>query len=128
MATKSVSVRVIIQQTDDTGEVADKGFDRTVELSSFSELTPGRRINLAASADDYEVAFTNASLLFVYSHTNKFGVRVADGETLQENLQMYGPFVSNAATNEVISGSILLTGNGSTPSDLEVWIVEKYVP
>lgn len=126
MATKNISIRTILELRDDTGAVESKGFDETLTLSSFLDVTPGRRITLAAAASDQAVTFTAGAALFIYSHTNSFKLRMASGETLMSNLRQFGPVVSNVATNNSTVTSVLLSGNGSTTADLEIWIVEKY--
>ncbi len=126
MATKQLEVRTVIAQRDDIGAVDSKDFDETTTLASFLDVTPGRRITLAAAASDTAITFTNAAFFFIRSHTNSFKLRLAAGETLMSNLIQFGPIVSNVATNSSLATSVLLSGNGSTTADLEVWIVEKY--
>lgn len=126
MATKRLDARVILSLFDDTGESPAKGFDETLSLSSFLDVTPGRRLTLAASADDQAFTFTSGAFLVIYSHTNSFKVRMAAGETLMSNLRLFGPVMVGAATNNALSTSVLLSGNGSTTADLEIWVVEKY--
>lgn len=126
MATKNMTIRTIIQPANDTGAEPVATFDETVSLSGYSDMTASRRMTLAAAGSDVAVTFTNAALLFIFSHDNKFSLRLGAGQTLLQNLKQFGPVVVNDATNSALATSVLLSGNGTTPSDLEIWITEKY--
>lgn len=126
MPTKSVEIRTILKARNDTGETPEKEFDETLTLSGFSDHTPGRRLTLAAAASDTAFTFTAGAALLIYSHDNTFKLRLGAGETLLSNMRQFGPIVVNAATNNALSTSVLLSGNGTTPADLEIWVFEKY--
>lgn len=128
MATKNMSLRTILTYLDDIGATDRSPFDETLTLSGYSDATPGRRLTLAAAASDQAVTFTSGALVFIFSHDNTFKVRLASGETLMSNLRQFGPVMVNVATNNALSTSILLTGNGTTTADLEIHIIEKYTP
>jgi len=125
MATKTLTTRSITSLANDTGHADEKDFDESLTISGFSDVTPGRRIKLAAAADDYVLSFTAGSYVHIFSHDNGFKVRLASAETLSGLLREF-KIVAQNATNTALSTSILLTGNGTTTADLEVWIVEKY--
>ena len=127
MATKSLSTRTIVTIENDVGDISEKGFDETLSQSGFSDVTPGRRLSLAAAADDQVLSFTAGSYLKIFSHDNGFKIRFASGETLSGLLRSF-EIVATNATNGALTTSVLLTGNGSSVSDLEIWIVEKYTP
>ena len=127
MATKQLTSRQILALADDTGEPSKKDFDETLTQSGFSDLTPGRRIQLAAAASDQALTFTAGSFVKIYSHDNGFKIRLAADETLSGLIRHFCIEAQNA-TNAALTTSVLLTGNGSTVADLEVWIVEKYTP
>lgn len=123
MATKSASLRLILEALNDTGEAAEKELDTTKDLDSYTDITPGRRIALAAAAADQAVAFTDAIGIVLVSHDNPFSLRLAAGETLLEDLTVF--VVWGSATDDgVHQTSVLLTGNGDNIADIEVWIIE----
>ncbi len=129
MATMNATLRLVLQHASDTGEAPEKtldtdGIDRVgLALRDYEDVMPGRRIRLAAAADDQAVTFTNAVGLVIVSHDYPFKLRLAAGETLMENLRAFVVWADDA-DDGIVQTSCLLTGNGTYAADLEVWIIE----
>jgi len=121
---KEATARLVVQSFNDTGEPAEKTLDETLLLSGFYDITPGRRMYLAASASDTAVTFTDVIGLVLYSHSNPFKLRLADAETQLDNLRMF-VVMADDEDDGAHQTSVLLSGNGSTPSDIEIWLIEK---
>ena len=130
MATKEAALRIVLQHLNDTGESPEKALDTDIidqaglVLSEYTDLTPGRRVLLAAAAADQAITFTNAIALVIVSHDNAFKLRLAAGETLLTNLRAFVVWADDE-DDAVKATSVLLTGNGVTTADLELWIIEK---
>ncbi len=124
MPTKSAALRVMLSAVNDSGMEPDKAFDESLVLAMFNDFTPGRRIQLAAGAVDQVVAFTAALALLVFSHDNPFKLRVNDVETLLPNLRCFLIWADDK-DEAAASAAVFLSGNGTTPSDVEVWVIEK---
>lgn len=124
MATLSTAMRFVLEQYNDTGESPAKDFDERLQLAAFTDHTPGRRLQLQADDEDRPFTFTNAVALLIFSHDEPFALRLAADETLMSGLRMFVVW-GDAVDGEVVSTSVLLTGNGETDSDLEIWIIEK---
>lgn len=125
----SLLVRLLLQHVADTGESPTSELDTQasstpVLLSGFTDITPGRKLKLAPTADDYAVTFTSASTLVVFSHDYPFSYRLADGETLVGPTRLWVGAACDDETVGAIDGPILLTGNGQNQASLEIWIVE----
>lgn len=108
---------------DEDGASTSKTLDLALALTGYTDFTV-RRILLAAGAVDQVLAFTGVVALILYSHDNPFKVRLAAGETLAPNTRLvvlYGHDEDEA----VCSTSVLLSGNGTTPSSIEAWLVEQ---
>ena len=123
MATKGASLRLVLETVNDTGDTPAKSVDETFDLTSFTDLTPGRRIALATTADDQPVAFSDAIGVVVLSHDYPFGIRLAAGETLMSNVRLFVVYADDENAG-VLTGSFLLTGNGTNVADIEVWLIE----
>lgn len=124
----SLLVRLIAEYVADTGEAPSKELDTQASttpltLSGFTDITPGRKLKLSPTADDYEVAFTSASVLIVFSHDYPFSYRLAAGETLVGPTRLVALAGDDDAVG-ALAGPVLLTGNGTNQADLEIWIVE----
>jgi len=124
MPTKNLTLRTIISAANDLGEQPAKELDESLTVDGFTQWRV-EYVQLAAAGADVAVAFTAAVALFVFSHDNPFSLRLAAGETLMGNLRQFGPIMCDDEDDEALTTSVLLTGNGVTPSDIEVWIVEK---
>lgn len=124
MAVKSAVLRLLLSSIDDTGYDPSKEADASLTLSGYTDITPGRRLTLAAGASDQALSFTEAVGLVIISHDNPFKLRIAAGETLLTNLRRFVLWCDDE-DDGARATSVLLTGNGSTPADLEVWIIEK---
>lgn len=123
--TKEASLRLILNSLNASGDAPEKTFDETLDLSEFTSITPGRRLSLAASASDQAVTFTGAIGIVIMSHDNYFKLRLLTGETLLTNLRLFTVWANDEDTALASTVSVLLTGNGTTPADLEIWIIEK---
>lgn len=124
MPTPSTTLRLLLSQLDDVGSPASKSFDKTITLAGLQQWTCARRLTLAAAGADVPLTFTDALQVVVYSHDNAFKLRLGAGETLLANLKVFAFATASTATGAKQT-SVLLTGNGTTPSDIEVWISEK---
>jgi hypothetical protein len=123
-AIRSATLRVIVDMQDDTGAAPSKSLDETGLLTLIKNATPGRRLILAPDADDEVVTFTNVAGLVIISHDYAFALRLAGGEALLDNLQMFVVWAKDT-TAGAHTTSVLLTGNGTNEADLEIWIIEK---
>lgn len=127
---KTLVNRTVIELANDSGEPPEKsldtaGIDRyALLLAGFTDVTPGRRIRLAAAAADQALTFTAAVAIVIVSHDYPFSLRLAAGETLLGNLREFKVWCDDTADAAAVT-SVLLTGNGDNVADLEVWIVEK---
>lgn len=127
---KTLTCRTVLELVNDSGEPPEKaldtaGIDRyALLLSGFTDITPGRRIRLAAAAADQALTFTSAIAILIVSHDYPFSLRLAAGQTLLANLRQFLVFCDDTADAAAVT-SVLLTGNGDNVADLEVWIVEK---
>lgn len=125
MADQQIVFRTIIEHFNNPGESADNRFDDCVYLSPLQNLTPARRLTLGAADTNIPITFTAAAALFIFSKNGqRFGLRVASGETLIPSLREFLA-VSDDISRAVLTTSVLLTGNGINAADLEIWIVEK---
>lgn len=120
---KSISIRIIAELRGDTGQIPQKVLDKTLSLSGFTDATV-RSLQLGAAADDYQLTFTNAVALIIFSSNYAFSARLDTGETLVENAREL-ILMADDTNDGLIAGPVLLTGNGTYPCDLEIWIVEK---
>lgn len=124
MATKSVSARLILSALNDAGEQSAKDFDESLILSAFTDLTPGRRIQLAAGAVDQAMTFTACIGLLIFSHDTPFKLRLAAAQAQLDNVRSFFVFCDDK-DDAAHTTSVLLSGNTVTPSDVEVWVIEK---
>lgn len=125
MATKSASLRLILEYKDDTTESPSKDFDETLTLLDFDDATPGRRKKLTTTASDEALTFTDAIGLIVFSHNYPFSYRLKSAETLIGPTMLAVVGFAPDTTDGFHTTSILLTGNGDNVADLEIWIIEK---
>ncbi len=128
MATKRATIRVILEVQSDTDEPADCVFDSAdlpVAMSILSGFTSWRReeLLLGASAADQALTFTDAIAILLVSDT-AFDYRHVAAEALQENLRMYLAWADDTADG-IHQVSMLLSGNGVTPSQITAYIFEK---
>ncbi len=125
MSSPAVTVRLIVESQQDTGDVADKKLDIATILqgTGLTDYTPGRRLKLGAAAADQALTFTAGSLIIIVSRDNPFKVRLAAGGTLTGLLKIFA-VVASDDDETALSTSVLLTGNGDTAAELEIWIVE----
>lgn len=122
--TQSVIARLILQHVSDTGETPEKEYDEEYTLTGFADITPGRRLKLAAAAADQALTFTDVIGILITSRDNPFDLKVGAGETALTNLRSF--FVLAEDTDDgVHQTSVLLSGNGSNESNLEIWLIEK---
>jgi len=125
---KSASNRGIVDFLDDAGNKASESLDTDrltggLVLSGYTAHSVAS-IYLLSGDTDLAVTFTNAIGLLIVSEDNEFSLRLAGGETLLTDirkLEVWG----HVSTKKVASTSVLLTGNGVTPSKLKVYIIEK---
>lgn len=126
MATQQATLRVVTQHRDDTSESPSKTQDETFTLQGYDGITFGQIYKLPAAAVDVAITFTAPIGLTILSHDNPFKYRLFTGETLIGPVIFccpgWAPDEDAAITART---SILLTGNGDTPSRLEFVIVEK---
>lgn len=128
MATQNLSARIVLEHANDTGDSPVDCRDTNTRatplvLSGYTDLTI-KRLALATDADDQEVTFDEAILLYIESTDYPFHLRLANGETLVPNLSVFGPLVA-ADEDEGLPGPILLTGTSAGVANLIIWIVEK---
>ena len=121
--TPSASLSLVLSQINDVGESPAKTLSEVLALSGFTDITPGRRILLAAAAADQAVTFTDAIGILIFSHDYPFSLRVTAGQTLLEGLRCFLVW-AHAEDVGIHQTSVLLTGGGTYPSDLEVWTIE----
>jgi hypothetical protein len=122
-------LQITASHYNNPGEEADKVLPFKAVLSELGDATCARRLQLAAAADDLPVTFGEASALYLVSRNGeRFGWRLAAGETLVENQLAFLSQTRRTTDASGLQTSILLTGNGSTICDLEIWIVEKTTP
>ena len=124
MVTKSASLRLGLEALNDVGEAPEKGVDETLDLSGYTDLTPGRRIALDPAAVDQAVTFTDAIAILIVSHDYPFSLRLVAGQALLANLRVFLVWADDEL-DDAHSTSVLLTGNTLNVADLEVWILEK---
>lgn len=79
-------------------------------------------IVLAAAADDQDFLFTDA-LAVVLTSDEPFGLRLAAGEKLVPNLRAFLVW-GHDETAEVLSTSVLLTGNGDNECIIKALVIE----
>jgi len=116
--------KTTIEYTNEAGEQPSKEFDEAaLSLASLTGYTV-KKMLLAAAGSDVAISFTSAIGLFIYSHDNPFKLRLAAGETLMANLRKF-EILADDTVDGVLATSVLLSGNTVTPSDLEIWIIEK---
>lgn len=122
---KEASLRLIVDSLNASGESPEKTLDEVLDLAGYTGITPGRRLSLAAVAADQAVTFVGAIGLIIISHDNFFKLRLATGETLMTNLRLFVAWASDEDTALASTVNVLLTGNGTTTADIEIWIIEK---
>ncbi len=127
MATKSVTLRSVLNLIPDTGAEPECALDTSaiapLLLSGFKEEQI-RTLKLASADTDIAVAFT-APLVIVLFSDKPFRLRMAAAETLLANTRYFALFADDI--NDVVhpGASILLTGNGTDEALVRIVIVEK---
>ncbi len=128
MATKAITVRVIVESVDDEGEVPKKLFDERYTLSGYTNVTPGLRQRVSAAASDVEFAHTTPAMIMVASHDNPVTIKLAAGETEIEDCMLLLAVANQSTTamgQLVATTEVLVSGNGNDAADIEHWTVTK---
>lgn len=128
MATKAITVRVIVESVDDEGEVPKKLFDESYTLSGYTNLTPGLQQRVGAAAADVELAHTTPAMVMVASHDNPVTIKLAAGETELEDCVLFLAVAHQSTTamgQLVATTEVLVSGNGQDAADIEHWTVKK---
>jgi hypothetical protein len=127
MATKSATLRGILELIRDTGETPSCDLDESLVLSGWEGLTH-REFKLSAAAVDTALGLVNdSSLVIIISHDNPFSVRLKAAEKLLEDVRFFAFMATDptAAAYDVAGPSdILLTGNGTNETQLEIYTID----
>lgn len=97
-----------------------------VDQTTILNATGGTLVDsfvLGAAASDQTLALPANTGILVVSKDYPFSVKLRSGETALAGLMMYLAAGNDGGTQIVGSGSMLLSGNGSNASRLEVWAV-----
>lgn len=125
MATRTATLRTILEAVSDVGELPDQKLDVSAALDGYTDFTV-RSVPLAAAAADQAFTFTGVIAVVIASRDNPFKLRLAAGETLLANLKLFIAWAKDEAT-AIKTTSFLLTGNGSNTANLDMWLIEKPV-
>ena len=121
MATKSTILRLSLEAINDVGESPDKEFDEQLTLSGYDEVVV-RRKKLSNSGADVSLVLSATVIgLIVFAHDFPFSLRLVSGEALVANCRLYVIWADDENDSALTTAEILLTGNSSNDSDLEVW-------
>lgn len=126
MATKSITLRALLESINDVGDSPSCDFDEAVVLSGWTSDTH-KHMSLPASAADLSLGLAaDAAMVFIYSHDYPFSVRLKAAEKLIGPVRFFAFAADDEAAVAYDAGpdAILLTGNGSNAADLEVFIIE----
>lgn len=120
---KKGTLSIQFDHVDDTGESPSKKLCESLILSGYTDATISKYIALASGASDQAVSFTDAIGVLLVSDT-PFSLRLAGGETLLTNLRAFVVWCDDALDGAAQT-SVLLSGNGSSVSNIEAIILEK---
>lgn len=127
MATKSATLRSILELINDVGETPGCDLDEVISLSGWDNLTH-KQFKLAAAAADVPLGLTaDATLVVLYSHDNPFTVRLASGEKQVTSTRLFafmGDDEAVAAYDTAGPDDILLSGNGTNEASIDAFIIE----
>lgn len=117
-------LRLIAELVRVSGEAPRDTEDLTVEIDGF-KIQNRKTVTLAPADTDTLISFTDASAILVLTHdAYPFRLRLADGETLIDNLFV---FVAggNDKSKSALSDGVLLSGNTTNTVQVEIWVIEK---
>jgi len=124
--TPEITVRLLAQAYNDTGEEAAAILDETLLCQGFGQRTIGRRIYVEPADADASISLgTNAIGLILYSHQYEFSYRLLAGETLVGPTRLAVVAWNDDTDTGALPAAILLTGNGSNRAEVEMWVVLK---
>jgi hypothetical protein len=127
MATKSATLRAILELIKDVGETPGCDLDEAISLSGWTNMVH-KEFTLAAAAADVPLGLVNdASLVIIFSHDNPFSVRLESGAKQITSTRIFafmGDDEAVAAYDTAGPDDILLSGNGTNAASIEAFIIE----
>lgn len=126
MATRTATLTCQIEHRGDAGEEASSVIEVVGGLLSGYTARKCETLQLGSGAADQAVTFTSPIAFLIKTNDNEFSLRLKAGEQLLLNLRTMLIWCHDeAAKFPTDITSVLLTGNGSTSSDIEIWVIEK---
>ena len=123
-----MQVRLLVDFMDDDGQEAAESLD-TDRLTGGLVLgdyvaKSVLDLQLGAAAVDQAVTFTAALMLLVVSSDYPFKLRLAAGQAQMPNARLW-MVMTDDEDEAAHTTSILLSGNGTNPAQIKVYILEK---
>ena len=126
MATKSASLRIIVDTYADIGASPECAFDDTLALSGFTAKVHQDVVLPNGAVDDATiVTWSNDLIALVVVSDTPFSARLAAGETQMTNQRVFVAWADDEIDEVLAAGALVLSGNGSNDSNLRVLKIEK---